>query len=149
MIVTLCRDPQISLKQSHLVTCHKAILMGISQYPSNVGRLSVTIWLHCEVIWWLFVMKLSWWKVKVKFPKDGHVTVTRWLHCIARNNSDDNFSMESPNDNHLRIIMKRVIYITLCFTLVTLKLVTICNIKVMSHRLVVPLGRYLFITLAV
>lgn len=67
--------------------------------------------LHCDVVWWLITMKWSWWlhNVLSKYP----VIITRWLHCPLfpfvhhqMSNSHGDFPVESPNGDHLRIILE-------------------------------------------
>lgn len=48
--------------------------------------------------------------------------------------SDDDLSEESPYDNHLRLIMKRMKAPIFCFTVVTVTFVIIYDEKEVSHR---------------
>lgn len=45
------------------------------------------------------------------------------------------FSLESQADDHLRVIMRRMKDIAFRLTVVTVTLVTICEVKVELHRL--------------
>lgn len=103
------KSPQVTAKWNHLVTCNKAAITVTSPYSfRNVDHLRINMWIHCDVIWWFITMKWSWWLRNV-FSK-YHVIITKWLHCPLlpfvhhqMSNSHGDFSVKSPNGDHLRI----------------------------------------------
>lgn len=89
-----------------------------SIYSQNDGHVRVSMWLHCIVFRWLITKQMPSWL------SSG---VTKW-------------------EGHMRVINRRMKDITFQFTVETVTLVTIYDVKKTSHRLSVLLGLCLFLT---
>lgn len=88
----------------------------------------------------------------VESPNDDHMMVTSWLNCsipgdFSENNGYDDFSMESPNDNPLKVLSKLIIS-QRCYMypliVMVVALVIIWDIVLKSHKVFVLLGIILF-----
>lgn len=114
------------------MTCPNGALMMTSVYSR---RMSITRESPCYFIVILFGFS-SQCNVHddytMESPTDGHIRITRWFYCYVTK-----WLVESPNGDHLEIIIRRMKDITFWFCTVIVLLVAICDVKLTSHWLVV------------
>lgn len=121
----LCEEYLSDIRLSHLKTWHKAILMVFYQ---KIPLTSITSDNHQLISLWRHLRVVKMWR-SYHLQRGGSLnsdpmTEVRCFHCIfskwlaTKPQSEWSYSSEAQNHSHLRVIMKRIKYITFWFNVV-------------------------------